>query len=246
MNRLPFSVRSLGALVALVGCSACHPQSTAVDPAPTTSSSVAGAAPLFAAAKTHIGTDPGHAGDGTPLVPGEGHALAAFAEGCFWGSENTFRHVDGVVATAVGYAGGRASHPTYEDVSSHTTGHAETVLVEFDPKRVTYEQLLRAFWDTHDPTTLNRQGPDVGDNYRSEIFLFAPDEETQARASLAEEQKHYDKPISTRVRADESFLEGRGLPPAVRREERDRVVPHSQASRFLIASASRASPASAT
>jgi peptide-methionine (S)-S-oxide reductase len=207
MTHLPLASLALPVLVA---CSACHPRSTGVDPAPTTSSSTAAAAPLFAAAKTHIGTDPGHAGDGTPLVPGEGHALAAFAEGCFWGSENTFRHVDGVVATAVGYAGGRASHPTYEDVSSHATGHAETVLVEFDPKRVTYEQLLRAFWDTHDPTTLNRQGPDVGDNYRSEIFFFTPEEEAQARASLTEEQKHYDRPITTHIAPIGAFWKAEG------------------------------------
>ena len=181
-----------------------------MDPGGTTSSAPRCRGRLFAAAKSHLGTDPGHAGDGTPLVPAEGHALAAFAEGCFWGSENTFRHVDGVVATAVGYAGGKADHPTYEDVWSHTTGHAETVLVEFDPKRVTYEQLLRAFWDTHDPTTPNRQGPDVGDNYRSEIFFFSSDQETQARASLAEEAKHYDKPISTRIEPMKAFWKAEG------------------------------------
>src|SRR3954464_1272452 len=106
---------------------------------------------------TKVGTDPGHAADGTPLAPAAGHELAAFAEGCFWGSENTFRHVKGVVATAVGYTGGRTDRPTYEDVSSHTTGHAETVLVEFDPKVVSYAELLRVFWATHDPTTKDRQ-----------------------------------------------------------------------------------------
>jgi peptide-methionine (S)-S-oxide reductase len=196
--------------LALVASAACHPQSSAVDPAPTTTTTSSSAAPLFAAAKTHIGTDPGHAGDGTPLVPGEGHALAAFAEGCFWGSENTFRHVDGVVATAVGYAGGHSLHPTYEEVSSHGTGHAETVLVEFDPKRVTYAKLLRAFWDTHDPTTLNRQGPDVGDNYRSVVFFFTPEEETEARASLAEEAKQYDKPITTRIESMGKFWKAEG------------------------------------
>src|SRR5262249_54610412 len=146
------------AALALVVVASCHPRSASVDPAPTTSA----AASSGAVAKTHVGTSPGNAGDGTPLVAAPGHALAAFAEGCFWGSENTFRHVDGVVATAVGYAGGRASHPTYEDVSSHATGHAETVLVEFDPSHVSYAELLHAFWETHDPTTLNRQGPDVG------------------------------------------------------------------------------------
>jgi peptide-methionine (S)-S-oxide reductase len=196
-------MRSTAVLLASLAAAACQPHSSAaaMDPVPTTSAAAAGSAagPTFAASKSHLGAGPGHAGAGTPLVPADGHALAAFAEGCFWGSENTFRHVDGVVATAVGYAGGHASHPSYEDVSSHTTGHAETVLVEFDPARVTYAQLLRAFWDTHDPTTPDRQGPDVGSNYRSEIFFFSPDEEAQARASLAEEQKHYDKPITTKI-----------------------------------------------
>jgi peptide-methionine (S)-S-oxide reductase len=184
------------ALATLAALSACHhSQAAAIDPVPASSA----ATTLAAVAKTHIGTDPGHAGDGTPLVAGEGRALAAFAEGCFWGSENTFRHVDGVVATAVGYAGGQTAHPDYGTVSSHTTGHAETVLVEFDPKKVTYAQLLRTFWDSHDPTTMNRQGPDVGDNYRSEIFFFTPEQEAEARASLAAEQKTYDKPITTRI-----------------------------------------------
>jgi peptide-methionine (S)-S-oxide reductase len=193
-------------LVSLALVMSCHPRSAGVDPTPTTSAVTT----QPAAATPHLGTDPGHAGDGTPLVARDGHALAAFAEGCFWGSENTFRHVDGVVATAVGYAGGRALHPTYEDVSSHTTGHAETVLVEFDPKRVTYAELLRAFWDTHDPTTLNRQGPDVGDNYRSEIFFFTPEQESQARASMAEEQKKYEKPLTTRIEPMGAFWKAEG------------------------------------
>src|SRR6185369_13407780 len=106
----------------------------------------------------HVGSDPGHAGQGTPLVAAPGHELAAFAEGCFWGSEDTFRHVAGVTATAVGYAGGHTKNPNYEDVCSHTTGHAETVLVEFDPTKVSYRELLDVFWRSHDPTTLNRQG----------------------------------------------------------------------------------------
>jgi peptide-methionine (S)-S-oxide reductase len=196
---------ALLALVLLVA-PACHTQGVATaDSAPATSS-----APQFAVAKTHIGTEPGHAGDGTPLVPAAGHALAAFAEGCFWGSENTFRHVDGVVATAVGYAGGHTAHPSYEDVCSHTTGHAETVLVEYDPARVTYAQLLRAFWDTHDPTTLNRQGPDIGDSYRSEIFYFTPEQEAQARASLADEQKGHDRPITTLIQPIGTFWKAEG------------------------------------
>ena len=201
------------ALAAAAFAPACQPHSSAVaDPTPTTSASplAPSAPPLFQTARGRLGTDPGHAGDGTPLVPKPGDELAAFAEGCFWGSENTFRHVDGVVATAVGYAGGRTSRPTYEDVSSHTTGHAETVLVEFDPRRVTYDRLLQAFWDTHDPTTLNRQGPDEGENYRSEVFFFSPAQEAAARASMAEEQKRYAKPITTRIEPIGPFWKAEG------------------------------------
>jgi peptide-methionine (S)-S-oxide reductase len=146
-----------------------------------------------------IGTDPGRAGDGTPLVARPGHELAAFAEGCFWGSEETFRHVPGVVATAVGYTGGHTTHPSYEDVCSHGTGHAEAVLVEFDPAKVNYRDLLRAFWDSHDPTTRNRQGPDIGDQYRSAIFTFSPEQEREARTSMAEEQKRQPATIATEV-----------------------------------------------
>jgi peptide-methionine (S)-S-oxide reductase len=146
-----------------------------------------------------VGTNPGHAGAGVALVPAPGDELAAFAEGCFWGSEDTYRHVEGVVATAVGYTGGHTTNPSYEDVCTHTTGHAETVLVEFDPKRVAYTDLLRTFWDSHDPTTLNRQGPDVGDQYRSAIFTFSPDQAAAARASLAHEQSRYKDKISTEI-----------------------------------------------
>jgi len=152
------------------------------------------------AVHAHVGTDPGGAGMGTPLAPRGGDKLAAFAGGCFWGVEDVFRQVPGVVATAVGYSGGHTTNPSYEDVCTHTTGHAETVLVEFDPQRVTYAQLLRAFWDTHDPTTLNRQGPDVGDNYRSEIFFLSPEQEATAKASLEAEQKNHERAITTLVK----------------------------------------------
>jgi peptide-methionine (S)-S-oxide reductase len=197
------TVAVLCALPVAMAAVACRTASAPIasDPAPSASTTMTGAsAPSeFAVQKTNVGTNPGHAGNGTPLVAAQGHALAAFAEGCFWGSENTFRHVDGVVATAVGFSGGHTKSPSYEDVCSHTTGHAETVLVEYDPARVTYAKLLRAFWDTHDPTTMNRQGPDVGDQYRSEIFTFSPDQDRDARASLADEQKSYDRTIATRI-----------------------------------------------
>src|SRR5688500_4666254 len=127
-----------------------------------------------------VGTDPGSVGAGTKLVARSGHQLAAFAAGCFWGVEDMFRQVPGVVATAVGYTGGRASNPTYESVCSHTTGHAEAVLVEFDPKQVKYETLLNVFFENHDPTTVNRQGADTGDQYRSEIFTFSPEQRLAA------------------------------------------------------------------
>jgi peptide-methionine (S)-S-oxide reductase len=149
--------------------------------------------------KSSAGTNPGHAGKGTPLTPAAGHELAAFAEGCFWGSENTFRHVAGVTATAVGYTGGHTEAPTYETVCSHTTGHAEAVLVEFDPKVVSYRELVRVFYKTHDPTTKNRQGPDVGDQYRSAVFTFNDEQAKIVAAVIAEEQPKLQRPITTEV-----------------------------------------------
>jgi peptide-methionine (S)-S-oxide reductase len=189
--------------------SACRSGASAM--ADVTPSAGAGAGVASAQAATApVGTNPGNAGAGTPLVPAAGDELAAFAEGCFWGSEDTFRHVGGVVATAVGYSGGHTTSPTYEDVCTHTTGHAETVLVEFDPKRVTYAQLLRVFWDSHDPTTPNQQGPDIGDQYRSAIFTFSPAEEAAARGSLVAEQPHYKDKITTEIQPIGRFWKAEG------------------------------------
>jgi peptide-methionine (S)-S-oxide reductase len=184
--------------VALLGCHATEGTAGAVGVA-----SEAQAEPK--AAGGHVGTSPGHAGHGTPLTPAAGDKLAAFAAGCFWGVEDAFRHIKGVVATAPGYSGGHVDNPSYDDVCTHTTGHAETVLVEFDPKVVSYDKLLGAFFEIHDPTQGNRQGPDVGDSYRSVIFTFDEDEVTAAHAAKAKEQTQLSRPITTSIEPMKAF-----------------------------------------
>ena len=135
---------------------------------------------------------------------------ATFGAGCFWGVEATFRAVPGVIDAVVGYAGGKTENPTYEDVCSHTTGHAEVVEVEFDPAVVSYDQLLDVFWSNHNPTTLNRQGPDVGDQYRSVIFYHSPEQKAAADASKTrlDESGRFKKPIVTFIEPAPAFYRG--------------------------------------
>ena len=150
-------------------------------------------------------------------------AKATFGAGCFWGVEAAFREIEGVTVTQVGYAGGSTENPTYKEVCTDTTGHAEVVQVEYDPDRVTYEQLLDVFWNAHDPTQLNRQGPDFGTQYRSAIFYH---DETQKAAAIASKERldssnKYEQPIVTEITQAAQFypaedyhqryLEKRGL-----------------------------------
>ncbi len=158
-----------------------------------------------AAPRAHVGTDPGGVGMGTALAPRSGNQLAAFAGGCFWGVEDVFRQVPGVKATAVGYTGGHTVSPTYPEVCKHTTGHAEAVLVEFAPSEVSYDKLLEIFFKNHDPTTFHRQGPDVGSQYRSEIFSFSEEQAAAARAIIAKEQARLGKPVVTQVSPTPAF-----------------------------------------
>ena len=148
---------------------------------------------------------------------------ATFGAGCFWGVEAAFRQVKGVKATAVGYAGGNTKNPTYKDVCSDATGHAEVVQVEYDPAEVSYDRLLAVFWTSHDPTQRNRQGPDVGTQYRTVIFFHTPEQEASARESLAalEASGSFRRPIVTEILPapefwlaedyHQQYLEKRGL-----------------------------------
>src|SRR5450755_4162505 len=134
---------------------------------------------------------------------------ATFAAGCFWGVEATFRAMPGVSSTRVGYTGGQTENPTYKEVCTDRTGHAEAVEVEFDPARVSYDDLLKVFWENHDPTQLNRQGPDWGAQYRSAIFFHSPEQEADAKASKSALEKagRYSKPIVTQIVPAVTFFE---------------------------------------
>ncbi len=149
-------------------------------------------------------------------------AIATFGAGCFWGVEHALRLIEGVTDAVAGYAGGHTNNPTYHEICSHGTGHAEVVQVEYDAARVSYDELLDTFWSLHDPTQLNRQGPDVGDQYRSVIFFHTPEQEAAAKSSKAnlEAAGSFARPIVTVIepapifwRAEEShqrYLEKHG------------------------------------
>jgi peptide-methionine (S)-S-oxide reductase len=132
---------------------------------------------------------------------------AIFGAGCFWGVEAAIRQLEGVTRTRVGYSGGTTENPTYEDVCSHTTGHAEVVEVTYDPERISYEQLLDIFWAKHDPTQLNRQGWDIGDNYRSAIFFTDEEQHEAALKSKVGEQRNWGAPIVTQIEPAQTFYE---------------------------------------
>ncbi|HYI45333.1 MAG TPA: peptide-methionine (S)-S-oxide reductase MsrA [Actinomycetota bacterium] len=132
---------------------------------------------------------------------------ATFAAGCFWGVEADFRKIEGVLNTKVGYIGGHTEDPSYKEVCSDRTGHAEAVQVEFDPDKVAYEDLLEVFWSGHDPTQVNRQGPDYGSQYRTEIFFHTPEQEVTATRSKAEAQSRFRKPIATGITPAPTFFE---------------------------------------
>lgn len=134
---------------------------------------------------------------------------ATFAAGCFWGVEDKFRKVEGVVSTRVGYAGGTTDHPTYEEVCTGKTGHAESVEIEYDPDQVSYDELLDKFWSIHNPTTKDRQGPDVGSQYRSVIFYHSPEQKRVAIKSRdeLEESARYEDKVVTEIVPSSRFYE---------------------------------------
>ena len=131
--------------------------------------------------------------------------IATFAAGCFWGVESLFSKVPGVTNTAVGYTGGQVDNPSYEQVCSGQSGHAEAIQIEFNPDAVTFDQLLTVFWECHNPTTLNRQGPDIGSQYRSAIFFHSEDQKNTAEVSLQNINANFSSPVVTEITAASEF-----------------------------------------
>jgi peptide-methionine (S)-S-oxide reductase len=198
MNALKNGVFAIAASGLLIGCVAFRP------------AAMAGSAAFQAQndpsdPSVKVGNDPGGIRSSLQVRPSPGDELAIFSGVCFWGVEDEFRHVPGVVATAVGFTGGTVANPSYELVCTHTTGHAETVLIEFDPKKVTYSELLAKFWQFHDPTTVDRQGPDEGNNYRSAIWTFSAEQAKEAKDSLTADQKKENAPIVTEILPAQPF-----------------------------------------
>ena len=132
---------------------------------------------------------------------------ATFAAGCFWGIETAYRRLEGVLDVAVGYEGGSKDNPSYQDVCTGQTGHAEVVEVDYDPEKISYDELLEVFWNIHDPTTLNRQGPDIGTQYRSAIFFHSEDQKKKAELSKSSKQSEgtYPDGIVTEITPHETF-----------------------------------------
>ncbi len=146
---------------------------------------------------------------------------AIFAAGCFWGVEADFQKLKGVISTEVGYTGGHTKDPTYKQVCTDTTGHAEAIRITYDPAVISYDDLLKVFWENHNPTTSNRQGPDVGSQYRSAIFYTTPEQQKAAHASKEklDKSRKYTQSDSNRDHSGRRILPGRGIPPAVLSEK---------------------------
>jgi peptide-methionine (S)-S-oxide reductase len=151
---------------------------------------------------------------------------AIFAAGCFWGVESNFRKVKGVMNTRVGYTGGKFENPSYKAVCSHKTGHAEAIEITFDPSIVSYDELLNVFWSIHDPTTLNRQGPDVGSQYRSAIFYLNDDQREKAERSKAklEASKRFKNPIVTQIVPASKFWQAEDYHQKYNEKRRNRFI----------------------
>ncbi len=169
---------------------------------------------------------------------------ATFGAGGFWGVEETFRNLSGVTSTAVGYAGGNKDNPSYEDVCSDETGHAEVVQLEFDPSQISYDQILDVFWSNHNPTTLNRQGPDVGTQYRSVIFYHSPEQKTAAEKSkqrIAESGK-FNRPVVTKIEPAPKFWRFGKARPIPLRHLKTWEGPQSPESKLMECRGAKAAP----